>query len=66
MVLEKCRKCGNAPEILYRVGYTFGAMKEARAQIKCIACGNAGRPRLGRSGRRTQRAINRDGRGLLE
>lgn len=44
MMLERCRICGNMPEVLYRVGYTYGTMKEARAQIKCIACGNAGRP----------------------
>lgn len=44
MLPERCRRCGNMPEILYRVGYTVGTMKEVRAQIKCIACGNASRP----------------------
>lgn len=44
MLLERCRRCGNMPEVLYRVGYTYGTMKEARAQIKCYSCGNAARP----------------------
>ena len=44
MLLKRCRRCGNMPEVLYRVGYTYGTMKEARAQIKCMACGNAGWP----------------------
>ena len=50
MLIEKCRKCGNMPEVCYTVGYTFGAVKEAKAQVRCLPCGSSGRPVWGDPG----------------
>lgn len=56
MLLKRCRKCGNMPEVLYSVGYTY-KRREARAQIKCMACGNAARPVWGDPGDKQKESL---------